>query len=77
MLAADSLRRLQALHPKTIELGLERLEVLLARCGEPQRHLPPAIHIAGTNGKGSTLAMLFAGLKAAHRVVMHTLRRTL
>ncbi|QIE57116.1 bifunctional folylpolyglutamate synthase/dihydrofolate synthase [Pikeienuella piscinae] len=59
------LERLLALHPKIIDLTLERLERLLARLGHPERDLPPVVHIAGTNGKGSTLAVIDAGLAAA------------
>lgn len=58
------LHRLMALHPKVIDLSLDRLERLLARLDHPERKLPPVIHIAGTNGKGSTLAMIRAGLEA-------------
>ena len=59
------LMRLLALHPKIIDLSLERMERLLARLGNPERKLPPVIHIAGTNGKGSTLAMMRAMMEAA------------
>ncbi len=59
------LARMMALHPKIIDLTLDRVERLLAALGHPERALPPVIHIAGTNGKGSTLAMLRAGLEAA------------
>ena len=63
------LARLPALHPKSIDLSLGRVERLLAALGNPERHLPPVVHIAGTNGKGSTLAMLRAMLQAGgHRV---------
>jgi dihydrofolate synthase/folylpolyglutamate synthase len=63
------LARLQGLHPKTIDLSLGRIERLLAQLGHPERQLAPVVHIAGTNGKGSTLAMLDAMLGAAgHRV---------
>jgi len=58
------LARLMALHPKLIDLTLGRMERLLAALGHPERALPPVIHIAGTNGKGSTLACLRAGLEA-------------
>ncbi|MCT6814045.1 folylpolyglutamate synthase/dihydrofolate synthase family protein [Bombella apis] len=58
-------RRLQELHPKLIDLSLDRLEVLLARLGHPERSLPPTIHVAGTNGKGSTCANLRAIGEAA------------
>lgn len=58
-------RRLQELHPKLIDLSLDRLEILLARLGHPERSLPPTIHVAGTNGKGSTCANLRAIGEAA------------
>ena len=57
------LDRMMALHPKRIDLTLDRLWRLLAALGRPDRALPPVIHLAGTNGKGSTLAMLRAGLE--------------
>lgn len=57
--------RLSALHQKRIDLGLERMHRLLERLGHPERELPPVIHIAGTNGKGSTVAYLRATLEAA------------
>lgn len=57
--------RLSALHQKRIDLGLERMHRLLERLGHPERKLPPVIHIAGTNGKGSTLAYLRATLEAS------------
>ncbi len=67
------LERLQRLHPKSIDLTLGRLERLLAALGHPERALPPVVHIAGTNGKGSTLALLDAMLQAdgkrVHRYV--------
>ncbi len=53
-----------ALHPKIIDLTLDRMWRLLDALGNPQEHLPPVIHVAGTNGKGSTLAMIRAGLEA-------------
>jgi dihydrofolate synthase/folylpolyglutamate synthase len=59
------LARLLTLHPKIIDLTLDRMERLLARLGHPERACPPVIHVAGTNGKGSTQAMLRAGLEAA------------
>lgn len=61
----DVIGRLSALHQKRIDLGLERMHRLLERLGHPERKLPPVIHIAGTNGKGSTLAYLRATLEAA------------
>jgi dihydrofolate synthase/folylpolyglutamate synthase len=57
--------RLSALHPKRIDLGLDRMHRLLERLDHPERKLPPVIHVAGTNGKGSTLAYLRAILEAA------------
>jgi dihydrofolate synthase/folylpolyglutamate synthase len=65
--AEPILRRLAELHPKRIDLSLGRIERLLARLDHPERRLPPVIHIAGTNGKGSTLALLDAMLRAAGR----------
>lgn len=58
------LARLMGLHPKIIDLTLDRVERLLAALGHPERSLPPVIHIAGTNGKGSTQAMIRAGLES-------------
>jgi len=59
------LARLTALHPKRIDLSLGRIERLLAALDYPERKLPPVIHVAGTNGKGSTVAFLRAILEAA------------
>jgi len=53
------------LHPATIDLGLDRLERLLKRIGHPERRLPPVFHVAGTNGKGSTVAFLRACIEAS------------
>jgi dihydrofolate synthase/folylpolyglutamate synthase len=61
--------RLLALHPKRIDLSLHRIERLLAALGHPERHLPPVIHVAGTNGKGSTIAFARAILEAAGKRV--------
>lgn len=58
------LDRLLSLHPKVIDLSLDRMWRLLAALDHPERRIPPVIHIAGTNGKGSTLAMIRAGLEA-------------
>ena len=58
-----------ALHPKVIDLTLDRMWRLLENLGNPQNDLPPVIHIAGTNGKGSTQAMIRAGLEAAGKKV--------
>ncbi|WP_126975102.1 bifunctional folylpolyglutamate synthase/dihydrofolate synthase [Frigidibacter oleivorans] len=55
---------MMALHPKVIDLTLDRVWRLLAALGHPERDLPPVIHVAGTNGKGSTQAMIRAGLEA-------------
>ncbi|MDP6120174.1 MAG: bifunctional folylpolyglutamate synthase/dihydrofolate synthase, partial [Rhodospirillales bacterium] len=52
------LQRLTRLHPKVIDLTLDRVEVLLARLGNPHHRLPPVVHVAGTNGKGSVIAFL-------------------
>jgi dihydrofolate synthase/folylpolyglutamate synthase len=57
--------RLLALHPKRIDLSLGRIQRLLAALGHPERRLPPVIHVAGTNGKGSTVAFGRAILEAA------------
>lgn len=65
------LMRLLSLHPKIIDLSLGRMEKILAKLDNPQSRLPPVIHIAGTNGKGSTLAMALAILEAAGLMV-HT-----
>jgi dihydrofolate synthase / folylpolyglutamate synthase len=59
------LERLMSLHPKVIDLSLGRIERLLAALDHPERDLPPVIHVAGTNGKGSVTAMLRAGLEAS------------
>jgi dihydrofolate synthase/folylpolyglutamate synthase len=61
--------RLAALHPKRIDLSLERVQRLLAALDHPEKKLPPVIHVAGTNGKGSTLAFLRAILEAAGKRV--------
>ena len=57
------LDRLLTLHPKLMDLVLDRVWDLLGRMGHPERALPPVVHIAGTNGKGSTQAMIRAGLE--------------
>ncbi|SIO51761.1 dihydrofolate synthase / folylpolyglutamate synthase [Rhodovulum sp. ES.010] len=59
------LARMMALHPKIIDLTLDRVWRLLGALDHPERRLAPVIHIAGTNGKGSTLAMIRAGLEGA------------
>ncbi|TIN40615.1 MAG: bifunctional folylpolyglutamate synthase/dihydrofolate synthase, partial [Mesorhizobium sp.] len=72
--AADrEIESLMSLHPKGFDLSLDRISRLLERLGNPQDHLPPVIHIAGTNGKGSCAAFSRALLEAAgHRVHVHT-----
>jgi dihydrofolate synthase / folylpolyglutamate synthase len=59
------LARLLALHPKRIDLSLGRMHRMLAALGHPEQHVPPVIHVAGTNGKGSTIAFMRAMLEAA------------
>jgi dihydrofolate synthase/folylpolyglutamate synthase len=61
--------RFLALHPKKIDLSLSRMHRLLPRLGHPERQLPPVIHVAGTNGKGSTVAFMRAMLEAAGKRV--------
>jgi len=63
------LARMMALHPKVIDLTLDRVWALLAKLDHPERKLPPVIHIAGTNGKGSTQAMIRAGLEQSGAAV--------
>ncbi|MDW6024530.1 folylpolyglutamate synthase/dihydrofolate synthase family protein [Mesorhizobium sp. BAC0120] len=72
--AADKeIERLLALHPKGFDLSLDRITRLLARLGNPEKRLPPVIHIAGTNGKGSACAFSRALLEASGlRVHVHT-----
>ncbi|MEA2976950.1 MAG: dihydrofolate synthase / folylpolyglutamate synthase [Alphaproteobacteria bacterium] len=65
--------RLLTLHPKLIDLTLDRMWRILARLDHPERKLPPVIHVAGTNGKGSTIAFMRAMLEAAgQRVHVYT-----
>ncbi|QIG48694.1 bifunctional folylpolyglutamate synthase/dihydrofolate synthase [Nordella sp. HKS 07] len=59
------LKRLLSLHPKIIDLSLERMWRILARLGDPQEKLPPVLHVAGTNGKGSTVTYLRSAMEAA------------
>jgi len=63
------LARMMALHPKIIDLTLDRVWRLLAALDHPEHKLPPVIHIAGTNGKGSTQAMIRAGLEGVGKSV--------
>jgi dihydrofolate synthase/folylpolyglutamate synthase len=65
--------RLHGLHPRLIDLSLERLQVLLAKLDHPEQRLPPVIHVGGTNGKGSTCAFVRAMAEAAgQRVHVYT-----
>src|ERR1700719_881324 len=59
------IERLSALHPKRIDLSLDRMWRILDALDHPERRLPPVIHVGGTNGKGSTIAFMRAVLEAA------------
>ena len=59
------LERLLGLHPRVIDLSLDRIKGLLAALGHPERKMPPVTHVAGTNGKGSLIAYLRAMLEAS------------
>ena len=73
MLSQKFFERLKGLHPRSIDLSLGRIKRLLARLGHPERHLPPAVHVAGTNGKGSVIAFLRSMLEeAGYRVHVYT-----
>ena len=63
------LARMMALHPKIIDLTLDRVWRLLGALDNPQEKLPPVIHVAGTNGKGSTQSMIRAGLEGMDKAV--------
>jgi dihydrofolate synthase/folylpolyglutamate synthase len=70
---APVVQRLHALHPQLIDLSLGRLRTLLAKLEHPERRLPPVVHVAGTNGKGSVCAFLRAiGEAAGWRVHVYT-----
>jgi dihydrofolate synthase/folylpolyglutamate synthase len=70
---APMVQRLHALHPRLIDLSLGRLRVLLEKLDHPERRLPPVVHVAGTNGKGSTCAFLRGiGEAAGWRVHVYT-----
>jgi dihydrofolate synthase/folylpolyglutamate synthase len=70
MTAIDAvLERFALLHPRRIDLSLDRVERLLADLGAPHKRLPPVVHVAGTNGKGSTIAFMRAALEAAGKRV--------
>lgn len=67
------LEDLKRLHPVLIDLSLDRIEILLEKLGRPQDRLPPVIHVAGTNGKGSTSAYLRTMIEAdGYRVHTYT-----
>ena len=67
------LERLRRLHPKLIDLSLDRVLRLLGEIGGPQMHLPPVVHVTGTNGKGSVIAIMRAALETAgYKVHVHT-----
>jgi dihydrofolate synthase / folylpolyglutamate synthase len=67
------LERVMRLHPRSIDLGLERIERVLRALGSPEKKLPPIVHVAGTNGKGSLVAYLRAMAEAAgYRVHVYT-----
>lgn len=75
----DVLKRLQALHPKVIDLSLGRMQALLDKLDNPERSLPPIVHVAGTNGKGSLVAYLksifqASGYKAHTYISPHLVR---
>lgn len=63
------LQRLLSLHPREIDLSLGRVKTLMAALGHPEKRLPPTVHVAGTNGKGSTTAFMRAMLEAAGKRV--------
>ncbi|MHA1569135.1 MAG: bifunctional folylpolyglutamate synthase/dihydrofolate synthase, partial [Alphaproteobacteria bacterium] len=65
--AENILERLAELHPRRIDLSLGRIARVLAALGNPERALPPVVHVSGTNGKGSVIAFLTAILAAAGR----------
>ena len=67
--SSAALTRLIKLHPKRIDLSLDRITRLLERLGNPQCCLPPVAHVAGTNGKGSVIAMMRAALETARKRV--------
>ena len=70
MSAVDAaLERFARLHPRKIDLSLDRIERLLVDLGSPHKRLPPVVHVAGTNGKGSTIAFMRAALEAAGKRV--------
>ena len=68
-----TLAQIASRRPVIIDLSLDRMRAALSRLGDPQKRLPPVFHVAGTNGKGSTVAFLRAILEAAgHTVHVYT-----
>ena len=67
MILEKTIKRIELLHPKVIDLSLERLKTLLEKLDNPEKKLPPIIHVAGTNGKGSTISILRSIQSAAGR----------
>jgi len=67
MTLEKTIQRLELLHPKVIDLSLKRLEKLLIKLDNPEKKLPPIVHVAGTNGKGSTISILRSIQSAAGR----------
>ena len=67
MILEKTIKRIELLHPKVIDLSLERLKTLLEKLDNPEKKLPPVIHVAGTNGKGSTISILRSIQSAAGR----------
>ena len=63
--SGQTLQRLLTLHPKLVDLSLGRMRRILAALNHPEQRVPPAIHVTGTNGKGSVLALMRAILEAA------------
>ena len=73
MVLETLLESLQRFHPRSIDLSLGRMRRLLAEVGHPERHLPPTVHVAGTNGKGSVIAFLRSVLEeAGYRIHVYT-----
>ncbi|MBA2127196.1 bifunctional folylpolyglutamate synthase/dihydrofolate synthase [Hyphomicrobium methylovorum] len=71
--SSNILERLKSLHPKSIDMSLDRLHRLLGALGHPERRLPPVVHVAGTNGKGSNIAFMRAIAEAmGKRVHVYT-----
>ena len=68
------LARLFTLHRNTIELSLDRIHRILVALGSPEMHCPPVIHVAGTNGKGSTIAFMRAILETRSCIYLATSR---